>query len=248
MTLWRLEVARLLRTHRWMILAGVFGLFAVIGPVGATYLEEILTRFGGGVVVDLPAPRPLDGIAQYLEGVSQLGILAVVILAAAALAVDARPEVAAFVRTRVTRPHLLVLPRYAVVAAAAGVALAGGMAVAWALSSSLLGALPAGPVLLGTLLGALYLAFAVAVVAAVAGYTRGVIGTIVVAVVALVLLPLVALVEPVRPWLPSELLTAALALADGAPAGEFLRATAVTVVVTPALLALAVHRVARRES
>jgi ABC-2 type transport system permease protein len=247
MNLWRLELARLRRTHRWMILVGVFGLFAVSGPVLVAYVEEILAQFGGDIVIEIPEQRPVDGIGGYLDNVNGIGVLAIVIVAAAALALDARPEVAAFLRTRIRRPHALVIPRYAVVAGASAASLVGGMAVAWLLTWSLIGTLPAGPMLLGTLYGALYVAFAVAVVAAVAGYTRGVVGTILASVIVLLLVALLGLIEPVRPWLPGDLLTAVLRLVEGTPAGEFARAVVVSLVVTPALLALAIHRFARRE-
>jgi ABC-2 type transport system permease protein len=247
MTLWRLELARLMRTHRWMILAGVFGVFAVSGPLLAAYVEEILARFAGEVVVELPEQRPVDGLAGFIDNVTSIGLLAVVIVAAAALAMDSRPEAAAFLRTRVTRARSLLLPRYAVVAAAAAVSLVCGTAVAWLLTGSLLGPLPVGPMLLGTAYGVLYLGFVVAVVAAVAGYTRGVVGTIFVSVAVLLVLALLGIVEPVRPWLPGELVAAVLRLVDGAGYSEFARAAVVTIVATPALLALAVHRFARRE-
>ena len=247
MNLWRLELARLWRTHRWLLLVGAFGLFAVTGPVLAAYVEEIIARFAGDVVIEIPEPRPVDGIAGYLDNVNGLGLLAVVIVAAAALALDARPEVAAFLRTRVSRPYALVIPRYTVVFGAAAACLAGGMAVAWLLTNSLIGPLPAAAMLVGTLYGVLYLAFAVAVVAVVAGYARGVVGTIFASVAALLLVALLGQLATLQPWRPSDLLTAVLLLADGASAGEFLRAVTVTLLVTPALLLLAIHRFRTRE-
>jgi len=247
MNLWRLELARLWRTHRWMLLVGVFGLFAVSGPVLAAYVEEIIARFAGEITIEVPEQRPVDGIAGYLDNVNGLGLLAVVIVAAAALALDARPEVAAFLRTRISRPYALVIPRYVVVTGASAACLVGGMAVAWLLTWLLIGPLPAVPLLVGTCYGVLYLAFAVAVVAATAGYTRGVVGTIFASVAVLLLVALLGQLAPLRPWLPSDLLTAVLRLADGASAGEFVRAVAVTLLVTPALLLLAIHRFRTRE-
>lgn len=247
MNLWRLELARLRRTHRWMILAGVFGLFAVSGPVLAAYVEEIVARFGGDMVIEVPEQRPVDGIGGYLDNVNGIGTLAIVIVAAAALALDSRPEVAAFLRTRVQHPRALVVPRYVVVTGAAAVALVAGMAIAWLLTWALIGPLPAGPMLLGTVCLVLYVGFAVAVVAAVAGYTRGVIGTIFASVIVLVLIAVLGLFAPISPWLPGDLLSAVLRLVEGAPASEFGRSVAVTLVATPALLALAVRGFARRE-
>jgi ABC-2 type transport system permease protein len=245
--LWTLELARLTRTYRWMLLFGVYAFFAVLGPLSARYLNEIIGQFGGDVTIIVPDPRPVDGIAQFIGNVAQLGLLAVAVVAAGALAVDARPEVAAFLRTKVTRARDLLLPRYAVSAGAAIAALLVSTAIAWAMTHAMLGSLHAGAMLVGTLYGALYLAFAVAVVAAVAGFLRSQVATVFGSLAALLLLPLVALIEPVRPWLPSELLAAIGALLEGAPAGDFTRAVLTTLIVTPGLLALAASRFARRE-
>ncbi|HEX6338374.1 MAG TPA: hypothetical protein VFZ85_15545 [Jiangellaceae bacterium] len=247
MNLWKLELARLTRTYRWMLLFGVYAFFAVLGPLSARYLNEIIGQFGGDVTIIAPDPRPVDGIAQFIGNVSQLGLLAVAVVAAGALALDARPEVAAFLRTKVSRAYDLMLPRYAVSTGAAIGALLVGTAIAWAMTESLLGSLSVGAMLVGTLYGALYLVFAVAVVAVVAGFLRSQVATVFGSLAVLLALPMVALIEPLRPWLPSELLAAIGALLEGASAGDFARAVIVTLVVTPALLALATRRFALRE-
>lgn len=247
MTLWRLEVLRLTRTNRWLILVGIFGFFGLLGPVTARYMGEIMSRFGGDIQFTLPEPAPLDGIVQYLSNAGQIGLLAVVVVAAAALAVDARPEAAAFYRTRVPEARTILLPRYVVTTAAAAVAFFLGMALAWAGTVWLIGGLPAVEVLIGTLLGALYLAFAVAVVAAMASVTRTVVTTVFAALAILLMLPVLGLLGAVKPWLPSELVGAPTSILAGVPPGEFTRAVVVTVVVTVALLALAASRQSVRE-
>lgn len=248
MTLWRLEAARLWRTHRWLIVVGVYATFGVLGPLTARYFEQILTRFGGDVqIAAVPPPTPGEAIGQFLGNASQLGLLAVVVVAAGALAVDARPELAAFLRTKVTQPARLLLPRYVASTAVAALGLGVGTAIAWILTTALIGAPPAGPLALGTLLGMLYLAFAVALVAAVAGVTRSQATTVFAALAVLLMLPLLSIADPISPWLPSELVGAAAALTDGAPAREFVRAAVTTVVATAGLLALAARRFAARE-
>lgn len=247
MTLWRLEVARLVRTHRWMILFGVYLFFGALGPLTARYMREIFEQFGGGMTIEVPDPRPVDGIVQFVSNASQLGLLAVVIVAAAALALDARPEVAAFLRTKVEHAGLLLVPRYVVTVAATVLALVAGTALAWVLTVALIGSLPVGSLLLGTLYGALYLAFAVAVVAAVAGYTGSQVTTVFGGLAVLIMLPLLGLLPALAPWMPSELLGAVSALVEGVPAGEFTRSVAVTLVATAALLAVAIRRFEVRE-
>lgn len=247
MTLWRLERLRLLRTHRWMLLVGVYGVLAVLSAVTARYLRELMARFGEGMTIEGADPRPADGIGQFVSNTSQLGVLAVVVVATGALALDAKPELAAFLRTKVSRAAVLLVPAYAITTAGAVVALVIGTAVVWALTHVLIGPLPAGPMAVGTMYGALYLAFAVAVVAAVAGFTRSQTATVFGALGVLLLLPVAGTVDAVGVWLPSELLGAVAALVDGAPAGDFARAAVVSVTATAALLALAAWRLERRE-
>ena len=247
MSLWRLELLRMVRTHRWTILVGVYVFFGVTGPVTARYLSEIVARFAEGVVFEVPDPRPVDGIVQFVSNATQLGLLAVVIVAASALAIDARGEVAAFLRTRVDHARQLLWPRYTVATTTAIVSLVIGTAVAWALTGMLIGALPVGAMLVGTVYGALYLAFAVAVMAAVGAFARGLLPTVFAGLAVLLVLPLVGILPPVQPWLPSHLVNAVVAMVEGAPASDYLRATGVTIVAALGLLVLAARQLDRRE-
>jgi ABC-2 type transport system permease protein len=247
MNLWRLEMLRLGRTHRWAILVGVYAFFGIVGPLTARYLAEIVGRFAGDVVIQVPDAQPIDGIVQFVANATQIGILAVVVVAAGSLAVDARPEVAAFLRTRVQPAGRLLWPRYAVVTAMAVASLVVGTVLAWAVTAVLLGALPAGAMLLGTLLGAIYLAFVVAVLAAIAGITNGTVPMVFAGLVTLLALPILGLLPPVEPWLPSRLVGSIADLIAGAAAGDYLRALGVTLVLIPALLAFAAQRFERRE-
>lgn len=248
MTLWRLELARTLRTHRGLAIVAVYAFFGLLGPVTAAYINEILARFATeGMQVTVADPIPLDGIIQFVSNASQLGLLGVVIIAAAALAVDARPEVAAFLRTRVRRPADLVVPRYVVATTTATVALITGTVVAVVATESLIGDLPLGRVTAGTGLGVAYLAFAISVVAAMAGLLRSQLAVVFGSIVVLLALPLLGIIEPLRGWLPSSLLMSVAGIVAGEPASEYLGALGVSVVVTAVLLALAIRRVAVRE-
>jgi ABC-2 type transport system permease protein len=247
MTLWRLEILRLIRTHRWTIVVGVYVAFAVIGALTARYMGEIMTNFATDMVVEVPEPRPVDGVGQFLGNVTQIGLLAIVIVAAGSLAIDARTEVAAFLRVRVERARTLLWPRYTAVTMLAVFSLVLGTAITWVLTSMLIGRLPAAAMLLGTLYGAIYLLFAVAVVAAVAGTVRTTTPTVFLSLLALLLLPVLGLFPPVQPWLPSHLVGAVASMVEGTPASEYLRATIVTLVAVPALLTVAASGLERRE-
>lgn len=246
MSLWRLEILRVLRSKRIVALLGVFGFFGVVGPMIARYMADILERFGGGVEVAVPDPVPADGITQYLSNASQLGTLVVLVVAAGALALDAKPELAAFLRTRASVQRLLA-PRYVVSVLAAGIGFTFGMLLAWYETQVLLGSLPVGAMLAGIGYSWLYLAFAVAVVALSAALLRGTLAVVALSAGLLLFLPVLGVVDVLSPWLPSALLGSPDALVRGEPAGEYLRAAGVAVVATAALLAAAVALLRRRE-
>jgi len=247
MTLWRVEWLRLVRTGRVWIIIGVWALFGALGPLSARYLPELLERFGAGVEVQMAEATPVDGMGQFLSNAGQLGILAIVAVAAGALCFDAKPEWAAFLRTRTRSTRQLVLPRvvWSTVAAVAGLVV--GAAIAATLTAVLIDTPDPGQVAVGTAFTSLYLAFVVTVVAVAASWVRQTMTTVLVAVGALLVLPILQLVSAFEPWLPSKLLGATTDLLTGTPVGELAKATLTTVVLVPALLAWAIHRLDHRE-
>lgn len=247
MTLWRMEWLRLARTGRLWILLGVYALFGVLGPFSARHLPEIIERFGGGVEVVVPDPTPVAGMGQFYSNAGQIGLLAVVAVAAAALTLDAHPTWTAFLRTRVASVQQLVLPRAVLSTLGAVLGLGVGTALAAGLTGVLIGAPDAGDVVLGTVFGAVYLAFVVAVVAVAASMTRQVLTNVLLAVGILLVLPILQVVSVIEPWLPSKLLGATTSLMAGVAVTELLKATAVAFVLVPALFTLATWRMTHRE-
>ncbi len=245
--LWRLEWLRLVRTRRAVALVAVYAFFGFLGPLTARYLSDIIDRFGGDITVIVPDPAPIDGMAQFAANAQQMGLLVVVAVAAGALAVRALPEMAMFLRTRVSGAADLIVPRYVVSTLAAIGAALFGTGVAWYETAVLIGGLPAGEVLLGLALTAVYLAFAVALVAAFASRISGVIGTVAATLLVLLALPIVGLVGTTGRWLPSHLVGAQVDLLSGTAVGEYLPASLVTIGLTPLLVWLAIRWTARQE-
>lgn len=245
MTLWRLEWLRVVRTRRWLALVGTFVFFGFLGPLTAAYLPEILSLAGGdleGATITLPPPVPADGIAQFASNALQLGTLVAAVVAAGATALDAIPEMGVFLRTRVDDLRAVVLPRVVVTAVVVVASWLLGVGIAWYETWALIGAPDASAMVLGMALGALYMVFVVALVAAVASRARTVLATVMGSVVILLILPLLGIVDEIGRWLPSHLGGAVAALASGsATAGDFVAATVVTVVVSVALVVLSVR-------
>lgn len=245
MSLWKLEALRLWRTQRWLILLAVFVSFGVLGPLTARYLPDLLEALGEEAAGSIPAMTAVDGITQYVGNAAQIGILAVVFVAAAALAFDAKPEMAVFLRTRASVRDIIV-PRVVVSAGASAAAFGIGLLIAYVLTGILLDWLDALAVVEGGILFALYLVFVVAVVALVSSFIRSVPGVAMLSVGILIVLALIGLVPQIAPWLPSELVGATDALVRGGEF-DFWRAIFVAAVMTIVFLAISIRRLGRRE-
>lgn len=247
MNLWRLEWLRLVRTRRWIGLAGAFLFFGFLGPITARYIEDILKNFGGDVQVTVPPPVPADGITQYVSNAAQIGLLVAVGIAAAALAFDAKPQMGIFLRTRVRRVGAIIIPRYVVTTGAVVACFVLGSIAALYESVVLIGSLSFGGWLLGTLLGSLYLMFAMALVALVAARAGSVLLTVVISVVVLLLLPVLGVAPALGNWLPSHLVGAVDGLVRNAAFSDYAGAAVVTVALTAGALWLAVRWAEQRE-
>jgi ABC-2 type transport system permease protein len=247
MTLWRLEWLRLVRTRRLLALIGVYVFFGFVGPLTARYLGEIIDRFGGDITVTVPDPVPPDGIAQFAANATQIGVLVVVVVAAGALTIDALPEMSIFLRTRASSVFPILLPKLVVIGAAAAGAYLVGALTAWYETVALIGTLPAGGMITGMLLGVVYLGFAVSVVAVAASAARSVVGAVGITLVGLLVMPILGIADAVGRWLPSHLVGAQVDLVSGGAFSDYLPALAVTLIATPALIALAVRVMATRE-
>jgi len=85
-TLFGKELLENVRTHRLLVLAVVLIFFGILSPVTARYMTQILTfAFSGQdeleLVLDLiPPPTTLDSVDQYINNLTQIGLLVVVLL------------------------------------------------------------------------------------------------------------------------------------------------------------------------
>lgn len=250
MSLWRLERIRLLRSRRWVALVGVFLFFGLLGPITAAYMGELIGALGGageGVVIDLPEPRAIDGLVQYVSNMSQVGVLVAVVIAASAIAFDSPPEMGIFLRTRVAGPWQILRPRMITIAAAVVVSFWLGTLAAWYETVVLIEPPDPAAVLLGATITSVYWLFMVAVVAGVSGLVTSQSAIIIWSLLVLLALPIVGIVERLATWLPSHLLSAIPAIEGGASLGDYTAALTVTAVATVALTAAAVRLTARRE-
>jgi ABC-2 type transport system permease protein len=247
MTLRRLEWLRLWRTGRLVALVGVFAFFGVTSAPLNRYMASMLEHVGGDVRIIASAPVPTAGFATYTANADQIGLLVFVFVVAAAVAIHGRTEMAIFLRTRVPRARLLLWPRYSV-SVGAGVAAYGlGVVCCWFGTVALLGDVDGLGVVVGAILGALYLVFVGAVAALLASVMRSVVTTAVGTLGVALGLGLIGALTPLDEWLPGHLPGALAVLAGGGDVAGYARAALVTVAATAGLLGAAAHLADRRE-
>lgn len=248
MNVWTLELLRLWRTKRWLALLAAFTIFGFLGPIMARYISELIGSTAGNLTIIIPPPIPADGFTNYIKNSMQVGLIVAVVVAAGALAIDAKTGLSIFYKTRILQPAKLVLPRYVVVTLAVEAAFIIGTLVAWYETAILLGPVPPVQLLIGTLYICLYLAFAMAVVAVSGTVARSVIGTVGIALTAILFMPIIGIVHLVSKWVPSALVDSQDSLIRAtSSASDYFPAVFVTIAATIALLAVTSWRINRRD-
>lgn len=245
MTLWKLEWTRIVRTLSAILLPVLFVFFAVVGPLTARYLPDLLELVADQITIVLPDPTPLEGLVQYLGNVEQLGLAGIVVVSAMAISVDSKRELSVFFRSRSDVKHLL-LPRIVVPFCLGSVSVWLGAGVAVIATRIFLGPLPLAEVALGTALYCAYLVFAVAVVVFASSLAKPVPVVAIISIGVLVVTGMLGLLPVVGDWLPSALMGATVPLVIG-EGWEYTAPLVVTAAVSAVLIAAGVRRLDRRE-
>jgi ABC-2 type transport system permease protein len=243
---WRIELLRLWRTHRLVVLTGTFVILGLGLPILTYYLPDLVKHGGNGVQIIAPKHTSADAIQGFASNAAQLGTLVVAVVAASTLALDAHPAVAAFYRSRIHRPGLLLLPRYLTVTAAAVATFALGTLAAWYESLILFGHLSPAGLAGGFALQALWFGFVTSIVALLTTMTRSAAAAAGASIAVLLALALLGNLATFAAWLPTRLSGSAADVIRHHTGGVW-HAALTSSFATIVVLAVAVHRVGSRE-
>ncbi|NNJ61391.1 MAG: hypothetical protein HKP61_10665 [Dactylosporangium sp.] len=256
-TLWRLEWARLVRTHQLLALGALFLLLGLCLPILTANLAWLLERSPDtrDLAATLPSATPAEGIAAYTAQIAQLGLLVLIIGAAGPLCPYARNQPASYVwalgrghrRGRLPALAAIVLPRFLARAAWAVAAFLLGLGGAWYETAVLIGAPDPARLLAGALLGSLYLVWAIAVVAVIGAWASSAAVTASMAVLAVLLTGIAEIVPGAGRAMPTRLIEAPGELLRGAELTSYLPAAGVAVALTAGLVIAASALLDRRE-
>jgi ABC-2 type transport system permease protein len=84
------EVKEQLRTHKLVIVGGIFLLFGITTPLMLKYLPQILKLAGEQIAIDIPPPTAVQSLAEYASTIGQMGILVAVLVAMGSIANERR--------------------------------------------------------------------------------------------------------------------------------------------------------------
>ena len=144
------------RSFRLPALMLILLILAIMDPLTARYMGEILARFAQGVTIVVPPPSSGQAVAQYLGDVMELGLLVVIAITMGSVASEKARGVTTFVVTRPASRGSYVAAKFVVLAGGVVAATAMGTLVAGLYSWTLLGAPAWGRVGLAALSAALY--------------------------------------------------------------------------------------------
>ncbi|MDX6352961.1 MAG: type transport system permease protein [Streptomyces sp.] len=244
---WRVELLRINRTRRLLVLAALQIFLGATGPLVARYAQQIFSRVSGSsaVTITVAAPRPADGILGYYKSAMQVGLVACAVVTALAVCMDSRPALSVFYRTRSNTSRLMA-PRLALTLLAACGTYTLGFLFAWYETLVLIGAPAVVPTVETWSLGLGYTAFAVVLTFIVSGFSTSSLASVGTTVAVMILLPVLGGVRVLSDWVPSRLTTLPPDIYHGVSHPSPVPPVLVTVAIAVAGGALALRRVSRR--
>ncbi|MBE3577673.1 MAG: ABC transporter permease subunit [Limnochordales bacterium] len=164
LTLMRNEWRQLWRSFQLPALALVLLFFALSDPLLTRYQNEIVQMFVADqkVEISLPTPTAAQALGQFFGDVSQLGLFVLILIGMGIVAAEKENGLTGWMLTRPVTRQAYLGAKVATLMLAVVALLIAGTAIAWAYTGSLLGPVPAGP-LVWTLAGVI--AYAVLIVA-----------------------------------------------------------------------------------
>lgn len=138
------EMKEILRTWRIWVLPGIVLFFAVTGPLLARFTPEIVGAVVGNQVTEikLPPPTYLDSYGQWIKNLSQIGMVALVIVYGSLVSGETRSGTAVLVLTKPLSRDSFIVSKAAVHSGFVVVLTALGAVVTWVLTFVAFGSAP----------------------------------------------------------------------------------------------------------
>jgi ABC-2 type transport system permease protein len=74
------ELMEMIRTPKLMIITAVFVFFAIIGPLSAKYMSELLEMFASDIQITFPEPTHMQSWEQFYSNITSISMIVFLIL------------------------------------------------------------------------------------------------------------------------------------------------------------------------
>lgn len=142
------EIAEILRTWRIWVLPGIVLFFALTGPPLAKLTPELLSSLMAdqqpGVVIQLPDPTYMDAYLSWTKNLSQMVIIAVMIMFGGIISAEKRSGTATLVLTKPLSRSAFVVAKYLSSAALLALPVVLGGVATWGVTLAVFGTAPLG--------------------------------------------------------------------------------------------------------
>lgn len=213
----RKEVGEILRTWRIWVLPGIVFFFAVTGPILARFTPELVGALVGSQLggLKLPPPTFADSYGQWIKNLSQIVLIAIVIVYGSLVSGEIRSGTAALVLTKPLSRTSFVVTKAVVHCAFVVIVVSLGALLTWLITFFIFGAAPAAALWGSTgeflVLAVLFVAL-MTLLSVLIGSSAGAAG---IGLAAYVVLSVAAIWKPLTDHSPAGLATQPAALAAG---------------------------------
>lgn len=240
------EIREQVRTYRFVIVAGVFLLFAVTTPLMLKYLPQILEAFGKGMNVTMPDLTPAQALAEYAGNIGQLGLLIAVLLTMGSVASEVKHGTVVMTLSKPVSALAFTTAKLAAAGLTFIAALAAASGICYGYTVWLIGPTDFTPFLYLNLLTAVFLVFCLALTILFSSLFRNAVAAGGLAIAVLIFQAVLTGVPGLGNLMPGKLTGWGVALLNG-PAESYWWALGITVAVIAACLALTPWAIARKD-
>ena len=229
------ELREIVRTWRIWVLPGIVLLFAVTGPVLARFTPELVGAVVGSSLggLKIPTPTYTDAYLQWTKNLSQIVLVALIIVYGSLVSGEVRSGTAVLVLTKPLSRNAMIAVKATVQSLFVVTVVVAGALVTWGLTWSIFGQAPAGPVWRATAVFLVLAVLFVCLMTLLSAAIKSAAGAAGVGLGGYVVLAIASIWKPLGQYSPAALTTEPASLAAG---------HAVTVtwpVITTLLLAIA---------
>ena len=238
----RKELLEQTRTMRLYVVAIVFALFAIVSPLTAKYLPDIVRALAGSqpsLVGLIPTPTTADAVDQFLKNLTQFGALTAILLAMGTVATEKERGTAAFVLTKPVSRAAFLAAKLLAIAANLLVATAVAGILGYYYTAVLFESLPVDGYAAMCVLLWLSLVVYAALTFLGSTLTSSAAAGAGIGIVFLVVTGIISALPTVGQYMPESLALPARALALGLPSGDVAAPVAVNVAIVLATALLA---------